>query len=102
MRRRHEGGGQVGAGSETPSHPQKKTPEERRALFAQAVADEERHGWRVESQEDFQAVMVRRRRGVYLIQLLLTALMSPQAESIGGDKREILSVDEYGSTHLLR
>ena len=92
----------MGAGPEASSHPQKKTAEERRALFAQAVADEERHGWRVESQEDFQAVLVRRQRGIYLIQLLLTALMSPQAESIGGEKREILSVDEYGSKHLLR
>ena len=90
------------AGAETSSRPQKKTPEERHALFAQAVAEEERHGWRVESQEDFEAVMVRRRRGIYLIQLALTALMSPQAESIGGDKREILSVDEYGKTHIQR
>jgi hypothetical protein len=92
----------VEAGSETSSRPEKKTPDERHALFAQAVANEERHGWRVESQEDFQAVLVRRRRGIYVIQLLLTALMSPQAESVGGDKREIISVDEYGNTHLQR
>ena len=71
-------------------------------MLAQAVADEARHGWRVESQEDFQAVMVRRRRGMYLLQLIFTVLMSPQAESVGGDKREIVSVDEYGDTDILR
>jgi hypothetical protein len=96
----------VGAGSEAGSEitglPRKKSAEERKVLLAQAVADEERHGWQVESQEDFHAVMVRRRRGIYLLQLIFTVLMSPQAESVGGDKREIVSVDEYGDTDIVR
>ena len=90
------------AGSEITGHPRKKSAEERKALLTQAVANEERHGWQVESQEDFHAVMVRRRRGMYLLQLIFTVLMSPQAESVGGDKREIVSVDEYGDTDIVR
>jgi hypothetical protein len=90
------------AGSEITGLPRKKSAEERKARLAQAVADEERHGWQVESHEDFHAVMVRRRRGMYLLQLIFTVLMSPQAESVGGDKREIVSVDEYGDTDIVR
>jgi hypothetical protein len=90
------------AGSQTTSLPRKRSTEERKALLAQAVADEKRHGWQVESQEEFHAVMVRRRRGMYLLQLIFTVLMSPQAESVGGDKREIVSVDEYGDTNIVR
>ena len=90
------------AGSEITDLPRKKSAEERKTLLAKAVADEERHGWQVESQEDFHAVMVRRRRGMYLVQLIFTVLMSPQAESVGGDKREIVSVDEYGDTDIVR
>ena len=90
------------AGSEMTGLSGKKSAKERTALLAQAVADEERHGWQVESQEDFHAVMVRRRRGMYLLQLIFTVLMSPQAESAGGDKREIVSVDEYGDTDIVR
>ena len=92
----------VEAGSEIPGLPHKKSAAERRALLAQAVADKKRHGWRVESQEDFHAVLVRRRRGMYLLQLIFTVLMSPQAESVGGDKREIVSVDEYGAIDIVR
>ncbi len=36
----------------------KKSPEERQELLARAVANEIRHGWRVESQTDYQAVIV--------------------------------------------
>ena len=90
------------SGSDTTGLPSKKSAEERNALLADAIAREEKHGWRVESLEDFQAVMVRRRRGIYLLQVLLTALMSPQAESVGGDQREIVSVDEYGDTDIVR
>jgi hypothetical protein len=89
-------------GSQATNLPRKRSAEERRALLSQAVADEKRDGWQLESQEDFDAVMVKRRRGMYLLQLLFTVLMSPQAESVGGDKREIVSVDEYGDIDIVR
>ena len=79
-----------------------KTAEERKALLAQAVAREEKRGWRLESQEDFHAVMVRMKRSTYLFHLILTVLMSPQTQSAGGERREVITVDEYGKTEILR
>ena len=57
-------GGECKAGSEITGLPRKKSAEERKARSTRAVANEERHGWQVESQEDFHAVMVRRWRGM--------------------------------------
>lgn len=82
--------------------PTEKSADERKTLLAAAVAHEVKHGWRLESQEDFHAVLVRQRRSVYFLQVILTALMAPQAESIRGERREIITVDEYGETETLR
>ena len=79
-----------------------KSEEERKALLAEAVASEVKRGWRVESQDDFQAVIVRMRRLTYLFHLALTVLMSPQTSSAGGEKRRVITVDEYGKTEILR
>ncbi len=89
------------AGSEAAS-PARKSTEERKALLAQAVANEVRQGWQVESQDDFQAVMVRQRRSIYLFHLLTIMFTSPQAPTTGSEKREVITVDEYGQTDILR
>ena len=91
------------AGSESASSiPAEKSEQECKALLADAVASEVKRGWRVESQDDFQAVMVRMRRSTYLFHLILTVLMSPQTSSAGGEKRRVITVDEHGVTEVLR
>ncbi len=91
------------AGAEsTPTARTAKSAEEREALLTQAVANEVKRGWSLESQEDFQAVMVRMRRSMYLLHLLHTALTTPQAPSTGSEIRKIITVDEYGNTEILR
>jgi hypothetical protein len=93
----------VEAGAESASSARtEKSAEEREALLTQAVANEVKRGWSLESQEDFQAVMVRMRRSTYLLHLLLTVFTSPQAPSTGGEVRKIITVDEYGNTEILR
>jgi len=84
------------------SAPTEKSAEERQALLAQAVAKEVKRGWSLESQEDYQAVMVRMRRSTYLLHLLLSVFTSPQAPSTGSEIREVITVDEYGNTEILR
>jgi hypothetical protein len=83
----------------------KKTPEERKALLAQAVANWVHQGWRVESQTDFQAVMVRGHRPNHILHLILTlvtlgvwAIVWILVTLLGGEKRAVVSVDEYGNT----
>jgi len=84
------------------SAPTEKSAEERQALLAQAVAKEVKRGWSLESQEDFQAVMVRMRRSTYLLHLLFTVFTTPQAPTTGSEIRKIITVDEYGNTEILR
>ena len=72
--------------------------------MAQAVAKEERRGWRVESQEDFQVVLVRMRRSTYLFHLLLAAVSWGSTDGAAGTERahEVITVDEYGNTEIFR
>jgi hypothetical protein len=82
-----------------------KTPEQRKALLAQAVANWVHKGWRVESQTDFQAVMVKGHRPNHILHLILTiitigiwAIIWILLTLLGGEKRAVVSVDEYGNT----
>jgi hypothetical protein len=82
-----------------------KTPDERKALLAQAVANSVHEGWRVESQTDFQAVMARGHRPNHILHLILTivtlgiwAIVWILLTLLGGEKRAVVSVDEYGNT----
>lgn len=88
-----------------PAGTEKKTPEERKALLAQAVANWVHGDWRVESQTDFQAVMVKGHRTNHVLNLILTlvtlgiwAIVWILMVALGGEKRAVVSVDEYGNT----
>jgi hypothetical protein len=83
--------------------PVSKTPEERKAALAQVVANVTAQGYRIESQSDFQAVIVKGKRinhplhivlslltGVWLIGYLIILVT-------GGEKREITQVDAWGN-----
>jgi hypothetical protein len=95
-------GGSLEAGSEPAAGvPTQKSDEERNALLAEAIASEEGRGWRLESQSDFQAVMVRERRSIYLLRVLVAMFAAPQEPSYGSERREVIVVDEYGDTDIL-
>ena len=49
-----------------------RTAEDRRALLANTVADHVRRGYRVESQTDYQAIVVTGRRPNHLLHLILS------------------------------
>jgi hypothetical protein len=89
--------------------PMTKTAEERKALLAQAVANSVRNGWRVESQSDYQAVLVKGKRPNHILHLILTlvtlglwAIVWIGVTIAGGEKRQVVSVDEYGNTNFQR
>ncbi len=84
--------------------PQPASPEQRRAALAQAVAREVASGGRVESQSEIQAIIVHGKRVNHTLHLILT-LVTLTVWSwvwlilwiLGGEKRIILTVDDYGN-----
>jgi len=87
----------------------KKSPEERKELLARAVANEIRQGWRVESQTDYQAVIVRGQRPNHMLHLILTlvtlglwGLVWIAVVALGGEKRGVIDIDAYGNTNIQR
>lgn len=88
-----------------PSVPaERKSPEERKAMLANLVANVSAQGFRVESQSDFQAVIVKGKpinHALHIIVSIFTAGLWLIGYGIiaatGGEKREIAKVDEYGN-----
>lgn len=84
-----------------------KSPEERKAALAAAVADAIRshNRTRIESQTDYQAVIVRGRRPNHVLHLILSLLTLGlwaffvwlPITLFGGEKRSVISVDDYGN-----
>ena len=81
-----------------------KTDQERKAILAQQIQFAAAQGYRIESQSDFQAVLVRGKPVNHVLHAILTiftcllwgivwAIVAGQ----GGEKREMLVVDEYGN-----
>jgi len=102
---------------------QRKSADERKELLAHTVENEVAHGSRVESQSDFQAVLVRGRRPNFVERLILKiaflglvfrvrAIRKPGGGLRGvvgtlafiflGQKRSLATVDEYGNTGIQR
>jgi hypothetical protein len=87
----------------------KKSAEERKELLARAVASEIRQGWRVESQSDYQAVIVKGSKPNHILHLILTlvtlglwAIVWIAVAMFGGEKRGVIGIDEYGNTNIQR
>jgi Ca2+/Na+ antiporter len=83
-----------------------KSPEERKAFLAQAVTSWIRQGWRVESQSDYQAVLVKGHRPNHILHLLLSIFTLGLwlvvwiiVALAGGEKRRVINVDQYGNIH---
>ena len=82
----------------------RKTTEHRKELLARTLTSQIASGARVESQSDYQAVVVRGKsvnHTLHLILSLVTLLLwSPvwiALALIGGEKRSMVTVDEYGN-----
>ncbi|MGH2802397.1 MAG: hypothetical protein ACRDL4_05025 [Thermoleophilaceae bacterium] len=87
----------------------KKSSEERKALLARAVSNQVREGWRVESQMDYQAVLVKGSRPNHILHLILTlvtlgvwGIVWIAVALLGGEKRSVIEIDEYGATNIQR
>ncbi len=79
------------------------SPEERRTRLNQAVTRAIRAGWRIESQSDFQAIVVSGRRVNHVLHLLLSILLIGLWLIVwlilaitGGEKRWLIEVSETG------
>lgn len=78
-------------------------------MLARAVANEVRQGARIESQSDFQAVLVKGHRLNNTLHLILTlvtvglwGIVWIALAIFGGEKRTVIDVDEYGNTNIQR
>jgi len=87
--------------------PTRRTLDERKALLANNLQSQVASGARIESQGDFQAVVVRGHRTNHLLHFFI-GLFTLGAWWIvwffiaifGGEKRQMLSVDEFGNTFV--
>lgn len=88
--------------------PQQKSSDERKALLANAISNEVRQGFRVESQSDYQAVMLKGRHVKHWLHGVLTLLTGVWAivwitmYLLYRERRTIITVDEYGNTNVER
>jgi hypothetical protein len=86
---------------------QLNTSEERQAGLARAVSNSVRNGWAIEGQTSYQAVLVKGHRPNHILHLILTlvtmglwAIVWILVAVLGGEKRLVIDVDEYG--HVLQ
>lgn len=86
-----------------------KTADERKAALARLIAQQVAQGARVESQSDYQAVLISGRRVNHLLHLVLTVLTAGlwllvwiYLAVTGGEKRSMAQVDEWGNATLTR
>jgi hypothetical protein len=90
--------------SQTLGESGRKTSEERKELLARTVSGQVASGARVESQSDFQAVVVRGKSVNHVLHLILTlvtlgfwGIVWIAMAIFGGEKRSMVTVDEYGN-----
>jgi hypothetical protein len=86
------------------SIPERKSSEARKAALAQAIQNEVVQGGRIESQSDFQAVVVFGKPVNHILHLILTIVTCLVWGIVwiamliwGGEKRVMVSIDEYGN-----
>jgi hypothetical protein len=88
---------------------ERKSSDERKARLAQTIGGQVAGGARVESQSDYQAVLVRGKpinHTLHLILTLVTCLIWGLVWIVlaitGGEKRSIASVDDFGNVSVQR
>lgn len=94
--------------STEPTSTAPKRPEERKEALSRAVQAQVASGARVESQGDYQAVIVHGRRPNHLLHFFIGLftfavwwifVWIPLA-IFGGEKRQMVTVDEFGTTSV--
>jgi hypothetical protein len=82
----------------------RKSSEERKEMLARTVSGQVAGGARVESQSDFQAVVVKGKSVNHVLHLILSlvtlgawAIVWIALAIFGGEKRSMVTVDEYGN-----
>jgi hypothetical protein len=88
----------------------RKSEEERKALLARTVTNEVARGWRVESQSDYQAVLLKGKKtshGLHLFLSIITAglwliVWAIMVFVVNKERREVIGVDEYGNSNVSR
>jgi hypothetical protein len=88
---------------------EQKSADERKASLARTIANLVAQGRRVESQSDYQAVLIRGRHVRHVLHLVLTlitvGLWAPiwlAMWLLYRERREIAAVDEYGNVSVAR
>lgn len=83
----------------------RKTEEQRKKALAEAIQREVVQGGRVESQSDFQAVLVRGQRPNHTLHAIITifscglwGIVWIIVALTGGEKRTMITVDDYGNS----
>lgn len=84
-----------------------KTPQERKELLARTIQGQVASGGRIESQSDFQAVIVKGKPVNNVLQLILTivtigfwGIVWLALLLFGGEKRSMVTVDEFGNVSV--
>ena len=84
-------------------HPRATSPDEREELLNGAIARQQRAGWRLTARSRFQAVFVKGRRANHKMHLVLTlvtlglwAVVWLAVSIFGGEKRQVVTVDDNG------
>jgi hypothetical protein len=87
----------------------RKSADERKQLLAQTVQNQVAQGARVESQSDFNAVLVKGHRVNHVLHLILTfftlglwVFVWLGLVIFGGEKRATANVDEFGNVTVQR
>lgn len=84
-----------------------KSADERKQLLARAINTQIAQGARIESQSDYQAVIVKGKHVNHILHLILTlvtffiwSIVWLALVITGGEKRSIVAVDEYGNVSV--
>lgn len=83
---------------------ERRSPDERRAILAQQLQTSAARGLRIESQSDYQAVLVEGKPINHTLHAILTiftcllwGIVWAVIAATGGEKREMIVVDEFGN-----
>ena len=92
-----------------PTGAMRRSWDERKAMLSQQIQVFAARGLRVESQSDFQAIMVEGQRVNHTLHAILTiftcllwGIVWAIISSTGGEKRHLVVVDEYGNVQHQR
>ncbi len=87
----------------------RKSVDERREILSRQIGSLLSQGRRVESQSDFQAVLLRGHAVNHILHLIITivtlgfwGIVWIALVALGGEKRELVQVDEWGNPTIAR